>query len=177
MNKTITKEAIQRFNIREETGFKEIFYAMVHDLQLYSATITGEFYESEAIVIKSLYKMWKSSATFSDTPALVGFLYKIVKNASVDHVRSKNYKINKLTFDESVALNVPDNKEDEVFAENIKKLNEFIDRLPPKCREVMLLHLLNYSSAQISEILHVSVSTVDNHKFKAMGMLRKQFRK
>lgn len=177
MKKAITKEVIQRFNIREETGFKEIFYAAIHELQLYSATITGEFYESEAIVIKSLHSMWKSSATFQEPYALICYLYKIVKNASLSHVRSKNYVINKRTFHESVALDIPEAKEDEEFAENVKKLNDFIDKLPPKCQEVMRLHLLNYTPAQISKILHISVSTVDNHKFRAIEALRKQFKK
>lgn len=52
-------------------------------------------------------------------------------------------------------------------------LTDAFDQLPPKCREVFALSRLNgLSYLQISEVLGISIKTVENQVGKALKILR-----
>lgn len=175
MSKKITKEAIQSFNNREESGFKEIFYDMLHELQIYSSTFTCNWYEAEEIVLKCFMKMWRSEATFNSREALCAYIYKLVRYASLNYNRSEACLMDKRTYDEKAALEIPDKTEHDAYAEKLKKLNAFIELLPGRCQDVMRLHLLGYSTKEISDILSMSISTIHNQKSRAINSLRERF--
>lgn len=175
MSKKITKEAIQSFNNRQESGFKEIFYDLLHELQVYSSTIIYNWYESEEVVLKCFMKLWNSDATFNSREALCSYIYKLVKRESLNYNRSEACRMDKRTYDEKPALEIEDKVEHDKYVENLKKLNVFIELLPHRCQEVMRLHLLGRTTKEISKILDISVSTVDNQKSRAIASLREQF--
>ena len=53
-----------------------------------------------------------------------------------------------------------------------------IDSLPDKCREVfMLSYLHDLKNKEISEVLGVSISTVENHVYNALKVLREKLAK
>lgn len=176
MSKKITKEAIQSFNRREEAGFKEIFYDMLHELHVYSSRVTGNWQESEDIVLKSFIDMWKSDAKFNTREALCAYLYKLVYRGSLNYVNSWTCRLKKKTQEIS-ELDFPDKSDDDRFAENIAKLNEYLSCLPLRGQQVMHLHLMGFSPVEISERLGLAVSTVDNHKFRSVEKLREYFLK
>lgn len=175
--KNITKEAIQSFNNREEAGLREIFDNMLYELRVYGSHLICNWYESEEIVLKCFIKMWQSNAVFLTNHAASSFLYKLVKNECLNYTCSERHKIDKRTYDESVALEIEDKKEHDNYSDKLKTLNEYIDMLPKRCRDVMRLHLIGYSSIQIAEKLGMAVSTVDNQKSRAIIALRKRFMK
>lgn len=55
----------------------------------------------------------------------------------------------------------------------LERLNSSLRHLPPKCRNVFVLHKfkgLTYS--EIADVENVSVKTVENHMLKALKILR-----
>lgn len=57
--------------------------------------------------------------------------------------------------------------------ERLERLRQAIDALPPKCREVFLLHRFSdMTYAQIAERTGVSVSTVEKHIIRALAACR-----
>lgn len=175
MSKNITKEIIQEFNNRQESGLKEIFYLMLRELHVYSARISGDWQESEDIVLNSFIKLWQSTAKFKAGVALSAYMYKLVRNETLNYIRSDKCKYRKISDEESAGIEVEEKQEHDIYAEKIKRINAFIETLPCRCKQVMHLHLLCYNSKEISEVLCMSVSTVDNQKYIAMQKLKKHF--
>jgi RNA polymerase sigma-70 factor (ECF subfamily) len=174
--KNITEEAIQSFNNRQEAGFKEIFDELFYELRVYSSNIIANWYESEDVVLKCFLKLWQSNAKFTTWPSLSAYMYKMVKNHSLNYNRSLPCRLDKKTYDEAAALNIEDKKEHDAYCDKLKQLNEFIGLLPTRCQEVMRLHLWGYDTRQISERLGVSMDTVQTHKTRAVVALRKRFK-
>jgi RNA polymerase sigma-70 factor (ECF subfamily) len=53
-----------------------------------------------------------------------------------------------------------------------------IDSLPEKCREVfMLSYIYDLKNKEISEVLGISLSTVENHIYNALKVLRQKLAK
>ncbi|MDP4289890.1 MAG: RNA polymerase sigma-70 factor [Bacteroidota bacterium] len=57
-------------------------------------------------------------------------------------------------------------------------INAAIDSLPEKCREVFKLsYLFDLKNKEISEVMDISISTVENHVYNALKVLRKKLSK
>ena len=55
-----------------------------------------------------------------------------------------------------------------------ERLFRIIDELPPRCREIFLLHLDGKKNEEIANQLNISLLTVKTQKKKAMSHLRKR---
>jgi RNA polymerase sigma-70 factor (ECF subfamily) len=56
-------------------------------------------------------------------------------------------------------------------------LNDAIETLPKRCREVFILsHIEGISNKRIAEILGISLSTVENHIYNALKSLRNKLK-
>src|SRR5687767_10743140 len=162
MNNTLITEAtLQQFNNREEQAFKQIFYAFFHEMHVYSTRITQDYHESEDIVIKAFQKLWTCKHKFKTQKEIRYFLYAIVKNETLNYVRSATHKSRVSAQEISEEMDIVDYAEDQaVKNERMINLHKYIERLPKACRKVMCLHVLGYSGKQISARLGVSTDTV-----------------
>jgi len=56
-------------------------------------------------------------------------------------------------------------------------LNDAIDSLPKRCREVFILsHIEGIPNRRIADILGISLSTVENHIYNALKILRSKLK-
>ena len=55
-----------------------------------------------------------------------------------------------------------------------ERLFSVVDELPPRCREVFLLHLDGKKNEEIAELLNISLLTVKTQKKKAMSYIRER---
>ena len=65
-----------------------------------------------------------------------------------------------------------------LYSEDLGQLlNDAIDSLPRRCREVFILsHIEGISNKRIAEILGISLSTVENHIYNALKSLRNKLK-
>jgi RNA polymerase sigma-70 factor (ECF subfamily) len=99
------------------------------------------------------------------------FIVKTACNLGID-----NFRRQKKTTDASEAAGVEDNLplQDEVVAsrERLRRVQEGIERLPPKTRQIFTMHRwqeLKYK--EIADRLEISVSSVEKHMARAMLFL------
>jgi RNA polymerase sigma-70 factor (ECF subfamily) len=60
-----------------------------------------------------------------------------------------------------------------INGEKMDAIHKAIARLPEKCREVFVMaYIEEKKNAEIAEMLHISVRTVEAHIFKALKLLR-----
>ena len=115
-----------------------------------------------------------------DTIHLSGYLHTLLRNKIIDRFRqqlSHKKHHSYLTQNQpSTVVNMPEADMDVKMLEG--KINDAIEQLPEKCREVFLLSRSNNLSHQaIAKKLAISVSTVEKHIVKALKIMRERVEK
>jgi len=123
--------------------------------------------EVEDLTQEAFIKAFTSLASFNDEYAFSTWLYKIATNNCIDHIRRKKL----LTF----SIDKPDKS---IIADQRKKiLDEAINSLPPKYRQVIILrHTEEKEYQEIARQLKLPLGTVKAHIFRAREMLYKYLR-
>ncbi len=108
------------------------------------------------------------------------FLYKVVSNLAIDHLRSSNRRLARHA-DESELFDQPDPTppiEHQLYTqEQIAHLRQAVYELPPRCREVFIMHKFkHYPYSAIMDELGISESTILKHIVKAMEHCRRRMR-
>jgi RNA polymerase sigma factor (sigma-70 family) len=106
------------------------------------------------------------------------FLYKTALNLTVDlfrRQRIRSERTTQLDMTEDYPSTTP-RQDDEVEAkERVRLLQQAIAALPPKCRQVFLLHkFMDLSHAEIAARLGISRNMVEKHVMKAMAHCRRR---
>ncbi|OGU32383.1 MAG: RNA polymerase subunit sigma-24 [Ignavibacteria bacterium GWA2_55_11] len=142
--------------------------------------------EVEDLTQEAFIKAFTSLASFNDEYAFSTWLYKIATNNCIDHIRRKKL----LTFsidkpieskDSDYTFEVPDSTyepDKSIIADQRKKiLDEAINSLPPKYRQVIILrHTEEKEYQEIARQLKLPLGTVKAHIFRAREMLYKYLR-
>jgi RNA polymerase sigma-70 factor (family 1) len=120
-------------------------------------------------------KLWDKRHTYNDIPSIKTFLYVLVKNACLNHIRNQKIREKHLGAIE---------KEGEVFfqqatipEETYRQLEAFIEQLPPQSANIIRLNLKGFSNGEIAETLGVSINTVKTLKYNALRNMRDYFGK
>jgi RNA polymerase sigma factor (sigma-70 family) len=142
--------------------------------------------EARDLLQETFMKAFSSLATYKSNYRFTTWLYKIAANSSIDYLRRK--KIESLSLDRpletkdgTVEIELPDwtyNPEtDLVCRQRMVSMNEAIDSLPKKYREVIVYrHQQEKSYEQIAEILGIPVGTVKARIFRARELLKKKLK-
>lgn len=106
------------------------------------------------------------------------FLYKTAVNLSIDLFRRQRIRAERLMqLDMTEELpSLATRPDDAVEAkERVQLLRDAIAELPPKCRQVFLLHkFMELSHADIAGRLGISINMVEKHVMKAMTHCRRR---
>lgn len=105
------------------------------------------------------------------------FLYKTALNLAVDlsrRQRVRSERAAQLDLPEELPCTAP-RQDDAVEAkQRVRLLHEAIAELPPKCRQVFLLHkFMDLPHAEIAARLGISKNMVEKHVMKAMAHCRR----
>src|SRR5450631_2461652 len=80
-------ELMQGFRSGSEKCFEEVFNLYFHSLCFYSLKITKDQAAAEDITEESFVKIWQRKEMFTQINVLKSYLYKIVRNASLDWIK------------------------------------------------------------------------------------------
>jgi RNA polymerase sigma-70 factor (ECF subfamily) len=108
------------------------------------------------------------------------FLYRTALNLTVDLFRRQQRHVEESLDEESLEGSLIAPAEQETHAEakeQVRLLYEAVMELPPRCRQVFLLHKFkDYSHAEIASHLGISISMVEKHVLKATAFCRARFK-
>jgi RNA polymerase sigma-70 factor (ECF subfamily) len=142
--------------------------------------------EARDLVQETFMKAFGSLATYKSEYRFTTWLYRIAANNSIDYLRRK--KIDSLSLDQpletkdgNVGIELADwtyNPEMDLDSkQKVLSINQAIDALPQKYREVILYrHKQDKSYEQIAEILGIPVGTVKARIFRARELLKKKLK-
>jgi RNA polymerase sigma-70 factor (ECF subfamily) len=164
----------------DEKAFKELYYIYYDRLFRFAMHILRNEMECEEAVSDVFFNLWKNRKRLLSVDDMDAYLYRAVKNKCL-HYKEKNEKhlrSEELSF---TVEYVPDSETPEsrmIGDELSQQLTEAIESLPEKCRIIFKLAFeddLKYK--QISEILSLSVRTVDAQIAIAKNKIKTAIRK
>ncbi len=142
--------------------------------------------EAQDLVQETFMKAFNALASYRSEYRFSTWLYKIAANCAIDFVRKKRIEALSLdkpieTKDGRVEFEVPDSswdpEQDLVRKQKLKSIEEAIDSLPDKYREVIIYrHRGDKPYEEIADILKVPVGTVKARIFRARELLKKKLK-
>lgn len=160
--------------------YKGLFRKYYPSLIFYATRIVGEE-EAEDVVQDVFVELWKRKDSITIGDQIQAFLYRAVYTRALNVLKHR-------TVEEGYSLAMeeinqrraeyyqPDNNEVIRKIENMelqKEIDDAINELPEKCKEVFKLSYLHeMKNKEIADVLDVSLRTVEAHMYKALRYLR-----
>lgn len=133
---------------------------------------------TEDIVQDVFLKIWQKRNDLNIQISLKAYLHKMAINAALSHLRKK---YNTSSIDDASPQQMKKHAFKEVATQNMEfkelemQVNDAINELPPKCREVFILSRYEeLSYKEIAQEMGISPKTVENQMSKALKHLRKK---
>ena len=162
-----------------EQAYKELFDLLYLPVKKFALCILHSNEEAEEISEDVMITLWKNRKTLTEIKNIHVYSFVIAKNLSLNLLKKKS-KNPTCSLDEvDINFFFDDSSPEQIIIDNElkKRLESAIQSLPPKCQFVFkLAKENNLSYKEISEILSISVKTVDAHLVTATQKLAKIFK-
>lgn len=180
-----TTSLIERVRKGDRIAFNELYRQYYLSLRLYAELLLDEE-ESEDVVQDVFLNVWLRKEGLDDSQSLQGYLLRSVYNSSLNILkkkgRSNDYRSIYEQEIEEIGYKYYDPDANDVirklYNQDLRaEINAAINSLPIRCREVFTLsYLHDMTSKEISLQLGISLSTVDNHIYSALKLLREKLK-
>jgi RNA polymerase sigma factor (sigma-70 family) len=169
------QEAFRKLRLKYYDSIFRLISRMIHNKE-----------EVEDLTQESFVKAFLSLSSFKEDFAFSTWLYKIATNNAIDHIRKK--KLQTFSIDKSIESEEsdysfelmdtePEPDQELINAQRKKMLNDAMNSLPPRYRQVILMrHVEEKDYQEIAKILKLPLGTVKAHIFRARELLYKQLR-
>jgi len=156
--------------------FFRLFKANYHNLYCFFLVRLGSVEEAEDAAQETFMRMMARRNDAAGLKSPRSYLFRIARNLARDLLRTRRTR-SKYTASvdiEAQASNVKTPEEAADLRERQKQVQKTLTELPPRCREVFILHRFeNLTYRQIAARLDISPRTVEHHVAKAVFHLRK----
>ncbi len=149
-------------------SFKEIFAEYYASQVHFAYKIIKNRHDAEDVVQDVFLGMWRSKPSFKNEIAFRAYLYLSTKNRSIDFLKKKSPLYSDISAFEDLEHEVEEVVKEEVF----RLLDNAIERLPNKTKEVIKLSIKGLSVKEVASELSISINTVKTHKLRAYRFLK-----
>jgi len=165
---------IALFQSGDKSAFQHIYALHQKSLRYFATKLVLNRQQAEDIVADSYIKLWKLRSNFDTLDNIRAFLFLTTRNACFNFLRQQ--KRSNAAYTEMLYLLHNDSdliRFREIEASVLDKVYEEIESLPKQCREVFKLYYLKQlSTMEIAIQMKLSRNTVQNHKVRAIKLLR-----
>jgi len=175
METVIQKDIYGFKNIRD---FEMLFKSHYQNLCTYAYLFLKDADTSEDTVQEVFFKLWKNKDKISIDTSLKSYLFRAVRNGCmnvIEHIKVKE------GYRDSTAHGLEGDQhtsvDQAIVNELEQKIKETIDLLPPERRKIfMMSRYEGLKYREIAEELGISVKTVENQMYQALGFLRENLK-
>ncbi|WP_159442248.1 sigma-70 family RNA polymerase sigma factor [Chitinophaga niabensis] len=140
-----------------------------NSLVYFSLSIIQDLQQAEDIAIDSLVKLWQIPTRFETTGKLRGYLFTLVRNASLNYL--KHLRVKEKT--EQVLLTAPQLETLVVESDIMHLIYQEVALLPESYRQIVeLLYIEDLSSAEAAAQLGISMDNLRQRKGRALKELK-----
>ena len=163
--------ALELLKKGDKQGLKEIFDLLYTPLCLFSQKIVGGIDIAEDIVQDVFISFWENRNYLKVKSNLSSYLYKTVRNRSLNYVRDNKIKTTEWIDEyENIYSDITD--KNDLKEELLNKIEAAINELPPGSRKVfksVVMDGLSYKAA--AEHHKISINTIKSQLKRATRML------
>jgi RNA polymerase sigma-70 factor (ECF subfamily) len=151
-------------------------------LVLFANKFIGDMQVSRDLVQDAFFMLWEKADQLEIKQSPKAYLYQAVKNSCLNYQRHLQIKNtaeaqigNKIAeLEQAIYMDTESPYFSLLEKELEEKINEVIERMPEKCKEVFKLSRFeNMKNREIAEHLDISVKMVEKHISKALVILRR----
>ena len=155
----------QRAADGDEDAFKKIYYHFYKKLFQFSLALVKTREAAEEIAEDVFIKIWQQKTNLSTINNLRVYLYTATKNTSLNYL-SKKAKENLIEPFDNIDIDLHKSaitpEELMITTEMYRRIQEQVEALPPRCKMIFkLIREDGLKYKEVSEILHISVNTID----------------
>lgn len=169
---------IERLKEGDETAFELIFRHYYPGLLIYASNLIQDDAEAEEIVQEFFFQLWKKHNQIKSVDSLKSYLFQSIRNRSLNFWRDK--QVRQKYIDELKNLsnnNLAFNPDLYVASELQAKIDDTINNLPEKCREIFVLsRFKGFKNDEIAVSLSISKRTVESQISKALRILKSELK-
>ena len=126
--------------------------------------------EAEDIVYEAVLRLLETSSK-NMLKDIKCYLFRVVYNLCHDHWRRRRIETVPLE-----TIDLPDNSEDELDQEEINRINNLLNRLPPNAAEIVRMNVVDgLSFVEISNILILPQSTAKSRFYSGIKKLKHEY--
>jgi len=172
------RELLEGIRDRDETALDELIARKAGPLIQLAYRVVGDREEARDIVQVALFRVWESIDRFDPRWSPNTWIYRIVNNLAIDHLRSRRSRERQVEPVRQHLRQVAQGRSQNRLAnldgtEVAGIFRELAGELTDKQRSVFILRELEgLSSREVAEIVDCRESTVRNHLFNARKVLR-----
>ena len=164
-------ELINRFKEGDETAFNELVRKYQQKIYWHARRMVGNHMDADEVTQEVLVVLYNKLDSFNFNSTFYTWLYRIVSTRSLNSINRR--KLKKFVFiDDEEARELKSNSdiaEDIDNKEKLEKLDNVLNKLPVKQREVFILrHFDQLSYEEISNITGKSVGGLKANYFHAL---------
>ena len=156
----------------DEEAFSSLFRQHYEPLCFFAHRFVRDFDAAEGIVQDVFVRLWDTRQMLSIHTSLRSYLYTAVKNSCLNQIKHGRFSFpleDQEELSDTTRLRPDAQLESDELA---RAIEEAIDDLPPKCRQIFSLAKLDGLSYQeIAEIQDISINTVKTQLARALRFL------
>lgn len=173
------EQLCRRLCASDPAAFESVFRLFRDDLIRYVRSLVTRDAVADDLVQDVLVALWETRTTLDPTLSLKAYVYRMARNAAYRYLRDtrthtrKHELIKRNENGRSPNDGIAETRVDaDVLAE---KLREWIDELPERQREALVLSRYHdLSHREIASVMGISARTVNNHIVRALGHLHER---
>ncbi len=156
----------------DETAFEELYDRYFKALFNYIYSKVADEFVSQEIVQELFVSIWSQRHNRS-VHSCRAYLFSIAKKLIITYYRREFTRRKHYDQWEQQAETAVNSTDHSILTKDLEnRYHEGLQHLPPKCREVFILNRSGHSNREISEALHISEKTVEQHVTKARRYLK-----
>lgn len=156
----------------DQRAFKACFNQYYAELTGFALKWMKDQDNAEEVVQDVFVRFWEQRETIEIQYSLKAYLYRSVQHACLNQFKHEKVKDKHRQYTLQVTSEAENSDYMEVLELN-EKIQNTIDELPDRCRQVFLLSRNNgLKYSEIAEKLDISIKTVENQMGKALKTLR-----
>ena len=166
------EDDIQGLRKRNPEVYEIVFKKYYSKLVVFVCRHVGNQDIAKDIVQDIFFKLFENSHSLPDDFNLKSWLYKVARNAAVDHLRHLQV-VDHHKFLMAEAMLISEEMDEDIDEEVYSKVNNAIESLPEQCRLIIKLNVIEGKKyLEIAEELDISINTIRTQVSRGYKKLR-----